>query len=122
MTYHRKCTEEYLLDCIAKGNITALIRALAYPPNYLAVHEALAQSPVLLQYYIAKAWRSANHTTYLSFAATAVNSRFGCKYVFHNILKQLYAENVPGSLRYDIVLPEVATYIQLFKTYYTPYK
>lgn len=77
---------------ILYSNVEEVYKTFKNPSNYLIIHELLMKHcSTLTQYYYMKALKEANFDIYLKFAEASINSVYGRKAIFCNILDNLYS-------------------------------
>ena len=115
---------------IKAGNIPEVYQYFLDETNHLKLHDKLIKHcSTLTQYYYMKAIRfvAEEHediwTFYMNFAEASIQSKYGQKFIFHNILNNLYSK---GSDTYALVychniedaLPQVQEFYKVLKEVY----
>ena len=85
-------------ELLDKKDIAGIFNLLNDPSYYLAVHEGLmAHANITEQWLIIKAFKLSNHfNKYRDFAAASIESQYGPKAIFHNIIANLYGYSSKG--------------------------
>ena len=107
----------FITKLITDNNWTAIYRLCRYqnlPHLQLAIHDAVVENcNVLVQYYFIKAFRmSGNIHSYAKFAAYSARSKHGFKFIFNNILNNLYDNNTGLHYGHRNPLPKVKEFQQ----------
>lgn len=102
---------------IADNNWTAVYRLCRYknlPHLQLAIHDAVVENcNVLVQYYFIKAFQhTGNGLAYTRFARYSIQSKHGYKFIFRNILDNLYDNKEGLHFCHQEPLPKVKEFQQ----------
>ena len=82
-------------ELLDKKDVAGIFDLLNNPSYYLAIHESLmVYTNLTEQWLIIKAFGLSNHRQkYMDFAVASIESQYGLKAIFHNILTNLYGES-----------------------------